>query len=122
MTCSKSDTKTANVAGDTHSQKEKAALTGLILPSFPILAFGLLVLLSLTNSTVSSIIVVDKLILLVVALSPVVYVAGAIISIIALVKSQMKITAFAGAAVNIGLLIFLLYFGKSFLMEFSFIS
>ena len=122
MTCSRSDTEPADSAKDAHSQKEKAALIGLMLPSFPLLAFGLLILIALTNSTLSSIIAVDKLILLTVALSPVVYVGGAIISITALVKSKMKITAFAGAAANIGLLIFLLYFGKSFLMEFKFMG
>ena len=100
-------------------KKQKSALIGLVIPFFPTLTFCSLALLALTNRTISSMIAVDKLILLTVALSPVVYGIGAIVSVTALAKSEMKITAFVGAAVNIVMLIFLFYFRKSFLMEFE---
>lgn len=102
-------------------KNQKAALIGLILPSLAVGAFALLVLISFINNTINSIIAVDKLILLTAGLSPAVYTLGAIISVIALFKSDMKITAFIGAALNIALLIALLRFGNSFFMEFEFV-
>lgn len=102
-------------------KNQKAALIGLILPSLAVGAFTLLVLISFINSTINSIIAVDKLILLTVGLSPAVYTLGAIISVIALFKSDMKTTAFIGAALNIALLIALLRFGNFFFMEFEFV-
>lgn len=100
---------------------QKVALIGLILPSFPVGTSVLLVLLSFISNTVNSIIAVDKLILLTAALSPVIYTLGALVSIIALFKSEMKITAFIATALNITLLIVLLYFSKPILMEFEFV-
>lgn len=102
-------------------KNQKAALIGLILPSLAVGAFALLVLISFINNTINSIIAVDKLILLTAGLSPAVYTLGAIISVIALFKSDMKITAFIGAALNVALLIALLHFGNSFFMEFEFV-
>ena len=100
-------------------KKQNSALIGLVISFFPMLAFCSLSLLALTNRIVSSMIAVDKLILLTIALSPVVYGIGAVVSVTALAKSEMKITAFVGAAANIVMLIFLFYFRKSFLMEFE---
>ena len=100
-------------------KNKKIALIGLILPSFPVGVFVLLVSLSFISNTVSSIIAVDKLILLTAALSPVIYTLGASVSIIALFKSEMKITAFIATALNIALLIVQLYFSKAVLMEFE---
>ncbi len=102
-------------------KNKKIALIGLILPSFPVGVFVLLVSLSFISNTVSSIIAVDKLILLTAALSPVIYTLGASVSIIALFKSEMKITAFIATALNIALLIVQLYFSKAVLMEFEFV-
>ncbi len=102
-------------------KNQKAALIGLILPSLAVGAFALLVLISFINSTINSIIAVDKLILLTAALSPVIYTLGASVSIIALFKSEMKITAFIATALNITLLIVQLYFSKAVLMEFEFV-
>ncbi len=99
-------------------KKQKAALVGLIVPFFTMVVFILLALLSLTNRTVSSAIAIDKLILVIVGLSPVIYTMGAIVSITALVKSKMRITAFAAMVVNIALLIFMLCFRTSFLKDF----
>ena len=103
-------------------KNKKIALIGLILPSFPVGVFVLLVSLSFISNTVSSIIAVDKLILLTAALSPVIYTLGASVSIIALFKSEMKITAFIATALNITLLIVQLYFSKAVLMEFEFVT
>lgn len=102
-------------------KNKKIALIGLILPSFPVGAFVLLASLPFISNTVSSIIAVDKLILLTAALSPVIYTLGASVSIIALFKSEMKITAFIATALNITLLIVQLYFSKAILMEFEFV-
>jgi len=100
-------------------KNQKTALIGLILPSLSVGAFILLVLLSFINNTVSSVIAVDKLILLTVGLSPVVCTLGAIISIIALFKSEMKITSFIGVVLNIVLLIVLLFFSNPLFIEFK---
>ena len=100
-------------------KKQNSALIGLVISFFPMLIFCSLALLALTNRTLGSAIAVDKLILLTVALSPVVYGVGAIVSVTALAKSEMKVTAFVGAAANIAMLIFLFYFRQSFLKEFE---
>ena len=101
----------------------KIALVGLTLPFFPTGALVLLTLLPFVNSSAGSVIGADKLILLTVGLlSPLVYISGAAISIVALLKSEMRITAFMGTVLNITLLSVLLYFSKSFLVEFKFIG
>lgn len=101
-------------------KKQKAALIGLILPFLTIETILALALLSLTNITVSSAIAADKLILLTLGLSPLICILGGTVSIIALVKSEMKITAFVGALANIALLSFMLCFSASFVRDFSF--
>jgi hypothetical protein len=101
-------------------KKEKAALIGLILPFLTIETNLVLALLPLTNITVSSAIAVDKLILLMLGLSPLICILGGTVSIIAFVKSEMKITAFVGAVANIALLIFMVYFSPSFAKDFGF--
>ncbi len=102
-------------------KKQKTALIGVTLPFFPVGAFVLLVLLSFVSSTLNSIIAVDKLILLTAVLSPLIYVLCAVVSVTALFKSEMKITASIGIVLNITLLIAYLYFSKAILMEFEFV-
>lgn len=102
--------------------KRETALIGLLLPCLPVLCFASLAVLSLASSRAGAMIAADKLILAVVALSPVIYAAGAVVSIRSLSRAEMKMTAFAGAVVNIGMLVFLAYFSKSFLIEFGVIS
>ena len=92
-------------------------MLGLILPFIPTLSFALLAIVSLTNDTASSAIAVDKLLLGMVVLSPVVYAAGAVLSLVALRRSDMKMTAAAGAIVNTALLVLLLCFRQCFLAE-----
>jgi hypothetical protein len=99
-------------------KNRRTAFIGLILPALPIGAFSLLVLLSFINNKVSSIIAVDKLILLTVLLSPIIYILGAIVSITALFKSEMKAIALIGVTLNIvALLIALLCFGSAVFIE-----
>ncbi len=103
-------------------KNQKITSIGFILPSLPVGAFILLVLLSfITNNAISSIIALDKLILLTVALAPVIYILGAIVSIIALFKSTMKMAPFTALALNIALLIVLLCFSKPIFIEFEFV-
>jgi len=103
-------------------KNQKMALIGLTLPSLPVGTSVLLVLLSFISNTVNSIIAVDKLILLTAALSPIIYTLGALVSIIALFKSAMKITSVIGTSLNISLLIIQLYFSNAILMEFEFVT
>jgi len=102
-------------------KNQKIALIGLILPALPVGASILLVLLSFVNKTVNSIIAVDKLILLTAALSPLIYISGTIASIIALFKSEMKTAALIGIALNIAMLIVVLYFSTPTFIEFEFV-
>jgi len=102
-------------------QKKLATLFGLSLPSYTIGILTLLILVSFASCTISSIIFIDKLILLAVVLSPVVFTLGAVVSIIALVKLQSKIAALIGIILNIVLLVVLLCFIKPFLVEFKFL-
>jgi hypothetical protein len=102
-------------------RNEKTALIGVTLPFFPVGTFVLLVLLSFVSSTLNSIVAVDKLILLTVVLSPLIYVLCAVVSVAALFKSEMKMTASIGIVLNIALLIAYLYFSNAVLMEFEFV-
>jgi len=100
-------------------KKQKIALIGLLLPLVPAAIFVWLSLLSMTSIAVASAIRADKLILLTVALSPVVYALGAVLSISALARPEPKTNAIVAAAINIALLAFLLFFHTSFLAEFK---
>lgn len=102
-------------------QKKLATLIGLRLPSYTIGTLTLLIFVSFASCTISSIIFIDKLILLAVVLSPMVFTLGAIVSIIALVKFESKIAALIGIVLNVALLVALLYFIKPFLIEFKFL-
>ena len=72
---------------------------------------------SLTNDTASLAIAADKLLSVTVVLAPVVCMTGAVLSLAALHRSQMRMTATAGVIVNIALLVFLFCFRKCFLVE-----
>jgi hypothetical protein len=99
-------------------KNRRTIFIGLVLPTLWIGAFSFLVLLSLINIKVSSIIAADKLILLTVMLSPIIYILGAIVSITALFKSEMKKIALIGVTLNIvALLIALLCLGSSIFIE-----
>jgi hypothetical protein len=68
-------------------------------------------------------ILVDKLILFVIGLSPVAFASGAVICAVALVRGSSRAAAFAGIALNIVLLAALLYFfANPFLMELRILS
>ncbi|MHC4395034.1 MAG: hypothetical protein ACYS1A_05210 [Planctomycetota bacterium] len=91
------------------------------MPLFPVGAYAFLVLLSFVHEWTAALVAADKLILLTVGLSPVVFISGAVISMIALFKSQAKVTAVKGLILNITLLIVLLCFCKPILIEFEFV-
>ncbi len=98
---------------------QKTALIGLILPVLPVIAYVFLVLVVLLNNMVGSIIAADKLILLTIGLSAVIFVSGAVVSIIALFKSEMKTASLIGVALNIALLTVWVCFAPLFLAEFK---
>jgi len=99
--------------------KRETALIGFMLPAIPMLGFALLAVLSLTASPIAPAIAADKLTILLVILSPAVYLVGAALSVWALCKTPMKITAAAGAVLNIGMMIFLALTARSFLVDFQ---
>jgi hypothetical protein len=78
-----------------------------------------LVLLSFISTKASSVISAENLILLTLLFSPIVYITGAAFSIIAVVTSKMRKTAFLAVGLNVALLACWLYFSESFLMEFE---
>ncbi len=101
---------------------ESAAFVGLLLPLGFVLAFGVLLFLSLVSTSISSAIEADRLMLLLVALSPIGYIVGAILSIVALLKFDMRVTACTAVVVNLSMLAFLVYFAQSFLVEFRIVG
>lgn len=102
-------------------KKRKIAIIGLILPLLPFLSYACLVLISFADNRIGSIIPVDKLILLTLALLLVTSVLGTAISIIALLKSETE-TAPLVIIINIVfLLIILVFFRNTFFTEFKLI-
>lgn len=98
--------------------RERASL-GLVLPVTITAILASLELLSFVHITISAAIAIDKLILLVVALCPITYAIGAVVSAVSLIKSPKKMMASVGLVLNGVLLTAFLYFGKSFLKEFN---
>jgi hypothetical protein len=103
-------------------QRQNLTLVGIILPIVWVGTVALLILISFISSKVSSIIAAGNLILLTLIFSPLVYISGAIISIIALAASKMKKSPLLATGLNIALLVFWLCFNKFFLMELELIS
>ena len=104
-------------------QKRNIASVGIWLPSYAVCITALLILVSLASSAVSSVIFADKLILLVIGLSPVAFVSGAAVCAVALIKRRNRATAFAGIVLNIVLLAALLYFfARPFIVELTLLS
>jgi hypothetical protein len=103
-------------------QQQKLTVVWVILPIVWVGMVASLILLSFISIKASSVISAENLILLTLLFSPIVYIIGAAFSIIAVVTSKMKKTAFLAAGLNIALLAWWLYFSKSFLMEFELLS
>ena len=104
-------------------QKRNVASIGLWLPSYTVCTIALLVLVSLASSTISSMILLDKLILFVIGLSPVAFISGVAVCVIALARRGNRAMAFAGILVNIVLLAGLLYFfARPFIVELKVLS
>lgn len=100
-------------------QQQKLTSIEVILPSVWVGMVVFLILLSFVSSKASSIVSAENLILLTLLFSPVVYITGAVLSIIALITSKIKKPALWAAGLNIALLACWIIFSKSFLMEFE---
>jgi len=113
-------------------RRQNLVLVWIILPSVWVGMVVFLILMSFVSIKVSSIIFVENLILLTILFSPVVYITGTVVSIIASVtpaapsaqhgESEVKKTAFCAAGLNIVLLVCWLYFYKPFMMELELLS
>jgi len=103
-------------------QGQNLTVIGVILPTVWVGALVVLILLSFMSSQISSVIAAESLILLTVILLPVVCAVGVLISISVLTKSEDKRKPLLAAGLNIAILVFWLFFSKSFLMELELIS
>lgn len=102
-------------------KRKLAALIGLRLPFYTISILALLILVSFTNRNARFLFIIDKLILVMVVLMPVVLALGIIVSIIAVVQFEKKRTFLICVVSNIALLFALLSCIKPFLVEFQFL-
>jgi len=102
-------------------KRKLAALIGLRLPFYTISILALLILVSFTNRNARFLFIIDKLILVMVVLMPVVLALGIIVSIIAVVQFEKKRTFLICVVSNIAFLFALLCFIKPFLVEFQFL-
>lgn len=102
-------------------KRKLAALIGLRLPFYTISILALLILVSFTNRNARFLFIIDKLILVMVVLMPVVFALGIIVSIIAVVQFEKKRTFLICVVSNIAFLFALLCFIKPFLVEFQFL-
>ncbi len=102
-------------------KRKLAALIGLRLPFYTISILALLILVSFINRNARFLFIIDKLMLVMVVLMPVVFALGIIVSIIAVVKFEKKRDSLIGVVLNIALLFALLCFIKPFLIEFKFL-
>lgn len=93
----------------------------LILPLFPVGASAVLTLTAFFSRSISAAIAVDKLILLTALFSPIVYLAGGVIAVIALFNSKIKKTAIKAVLLNLVLLFVHLFLNKPLMMEFEFV-
>ena len=100
-------------------QNQKIELIAIKLPSATLTIFAILTLLAFTNNQIGSFILMDKLILLFVALLPLVCITGIIVSIAALLKTNARKEAISGAVLNIALLIVMIFLSKPFIVEFQ---
>jgi len=100
-------------------KRERVEFFGLTLPLNFVGIFSILTMLAFTGGRVCSAIHIDKLIFLIVALSPLVYLVGTTVCARALVKSEIKREAFSWMVFNIVLLAGLIYFSQAFLVEFK---
>lgn len=103
-------------------QSGNLAILGIMLPGIWFGALAVLVLISFTSSQISSFIAAESLILLTLIFFPVICLACAAISIIALAGSGDKKKSLLAAGLNIAVLVCWPYFSKSFLMELELIS
>ncbi|MFC1781560.1 hypothetical protein ACFLZ8_04805 [Planctomycetota bacterium] len=97
-------------------------LFGIILPSVWLGVFIIGILISFVDSRISSAIEFEGLILLTILIWPVIYIIGSVVSVIALIKSGLKIDALYAFCLNIVLLLAWFLVKNSFLLEFELIN
>ena len=94
-----------------------------MLAFYSISVIVLLILLSFAGGTINSMLRMDRLILLALGLSPIMFILGAVLCIIALIGHRNKTKAVAGIIVNLVLLACLLYFfAAPFIVELRMLS
>jgi hypothetical protein len=104
--------------GAQNRRGETIAWFGVLLPVGALLVYGTLAFVAFVSPTVAGAISIDKMLLVVIALSPAAYVAGLVFSAVALLRHDVRLVALAGVALNIVMPALLLYFGRAFLVEF----
>ncbi len=93
------------------------ARAGLLLPIGNVLLFGVFLFISLISPPACATVRCDIIMLLLIVLSPVIYLLGLIAGVLSFKRSQMTITAALAVAVNAGMLAFMAYFAPAYLTE-----
>lgn len=93
------------------------ARAGLLLPIGNVLLFGVFLFISLISPRACATVRCDIIMLLLIVLSPVIYLLGLIAGVLSFKRSQMTITAALAVAVNAGMLAFMAYFAPAYLTE-----
>ena len=100
--------------------KNDLALSSICVSAHTVGIAVLLILFSFTRITIGSLIFIDKLILIAIGVMPLVFAAGAVVCIYSLIKPINRKTAAIGIALNLFLLVGLLYlFTAPYLAELS---
>ena len=102
------------------NNKKDPALSSICISVHTVGIAALLILISFTRSTIGRVIFIDKLILIAIGVMPFVFAAGIVVCIYSLIKPINRKTATIGIALNLLLLVSLVYlFAAPYLAEFS---
>ena len=105
-------------AGARDRRGETVAWLGVLLPVGALMVYCTLAFAAFVSPATAAALSIDKVLLVVIGVSPAAYAAGLVLSGVALLRFDVKLVALAGMALNIGMLALLLYFGRAFLVEF----
>ena len=108
----------AGISEPEGSRMKAIAYLSLLLPVAILLSFSTLVFVSLTSPSLSAAFATGKLVLWLIAVSPVAYTTGLLLSLASLYKSDMKLIACTAVVLNATMLLLLAYCGRAFLTEF----
>ena len=101
-------------------QKKDLALSSICVSLHAIGIAALLILISFTRITIARLIFIDKLLLVTIGVMPLVFAVGIVVCLYSLVKPINRKTAAIGIALNLFLLVGLLYlFAAPYLAELS---